>query len=163
MIKFIKHCFDYFKKDKPPKNIFYGFDLSTEYDYLGYSTIKYEFNNETQCLSNVHFFVSKKDLNIRKYHLEDNYFKNHTFIKDDVKLWQINEIDLYYPISDFPSNFLKKYMLKNYGYYWNCDENWWVSNDNSKYKQTQLNQQEKKITQENNVVNLFNKGNNDIL
>lgn len=109
------------------------------------------------------FLLVKKDLNIRKYHLEDNYFKNHTFIKDDVKLWQINEIDLYYPISDFPSNFLKKYMLKNYGYYWNYDENWWVSNDNSKYKQTQLNQQEKKITQENNVVNLFNKGNNDIL
>jgi hypothetical protein len=124
--------FSWWKKRREAKNAskFLGVRLDRNH-YLGYTKISYTGDTKEPIYTcNIHFFVDKNDFTKRRYEYEcenENQFYYHCWMIN-AKLWKLNERELYRPIRDFPSTWLKKYMLDEYNCVWSDDKKWWIDN-----------------------------------
>jgi hypothetical protein len=124
--------FNWWKKRQEARNapIFLGIRLDQNH-YLGYTTIQYS-NSSEKIIStcNVHFFVNKENHSKRyfKYDPDNIDFYNHSWILTVAELWRINEKYLHGPIREFPSKWLKEYMLEEYDAIWSDDKKLWIDN-----------------------------------
>lgn len=137
----------------------HGHNLA-KWNYLGYTRCSY-LNEKREIVSEhpIFLFVSKKDMKRRSYYISSEYVdKNHAFMNKTVKPWAAGEGEIYHLINgteNKPSDFLKEYMLNEYGAEWNSGTNWWDTSDAAKYTAANNKQKrERKIETEpeSNVV-----------
>jgi hypothetical protein len=141
------------------------------YNYLGRSEIHFEYTDaEYKDHASVFFFANKKDNDKRKYVIVPTQshmlprFQSHPWIVKNAELWLVGERSLYDVVRDEPSTFLKDYIAENFdGEVWSNETKWWVSSDKIKYNKAKAKQDKKKekLTEENNVVKLEFKKNDE--
>lgn len=150
---------------------FHGVDLD-EWNYIGATKITVATNTlewgEQQTGSATVFFFSKiDDDDNRKYVIIDHHdrsgrnYKTHPFVIGQADPWRIGETDLYMPVLDRPSRYLKELMFSTFGVVWGVltpTQNWWIKNEDAMYKAATEKQQDNtkpEITQvEENVVSV---------
>ena len=138
----------------------HGHDLS-KWNYLGYTRCSYvDEAGKTTSEYPIFLFASKKDMKRRSYHITSEYAeKSHPYMNRNVKPWAAGEGDIYYLISgdgNYPSDFLKQYMLDTFSTEWDTSTRWWGTNDKAKYNSAQnkqkREQKKKETVTEDNVV-----------
>lgn len=142
--------------------ILHGHDLS-KWHYLGHSNCRYV-NDDGSLLTSypIFLFVSKTDEKRRSYYCSIAA-KTHNFVETYVNTWAAGEGEVYTRIQgeqNYPSDYLKEYMLDRFGAVWDNDTYWWDTNDKAKYDSAKNKQKRKQKTEEdkpavkveNNVV-----------
>ncbi len=139
--------------------ILHGHDLS-KWHYLGYSNCSYINEHKEKITSYpIFLFVSKKDEKRRSYHVSAGG-KTHAFVEKYIQTWAAGESEIYARIQgedNYPSDYLKAYMLDRFSAEWDDETNWWGTTDKAKYKSAQNKQKREKkpkaeTTPETNVV-----------
>ena len=115
----------------------HGHNLA-KWNYLGYTRCTYvDENGNMTGEYPIFLFASKKDMKRRSYHVTSEHVeKSHPYMNKSVKPWATGEGTVYNLISgkgNYPSDFLKQYMLDTFSAEWDNDTNWWGSSDTAKY------------------------------
>lgn len=142
------------------KNL-HGVNLN-EWNYLGRSKIKFVYSNSDAAEeAGVYLFCKVGDIHKRKYVIKPNdagkymcdKFQNHPWISELADLWIIGEKDLYEPVKDEPSKFLKEYMKEHHDSVWSTEELWWVNAVKSVSPPPKTNKKKtNKLSTDDNVV-----------
>lgn len=139
--------------------ILHGHDLS-KWHYLGNSMCSYTNDKKEKIVTYpIFLFVSKTDEKRRSFYCADGA-KTHRFVEMYIKPWAAGEGEVYVRIQgedNYPSDYLKAYMLDKFGAEWDSETNWWGSSDNAKYtsannKQKRERKPKTETTPESNVV-----------
>lgn len=139
------------KKEKariePDVDLFYGHNLE-EWNYVGYTTIYYSYDDgKSKVTADIFFFCDKEDINVRSYYVNEkrriyDSFFDHPWLKN-AELWSVCEREIYDLKFDEPSKWMRDYMLKEYKSAWNKETQWWDITDKSKYEAAKKQQEEK--------------------
>lgn len=132
-----------------------------QWHYLGRSDISFSYlDSAHEDKAYVFFFCSVDDDDIRKYVMvpdnnskyRQDKFDHHPWIINTAELWLAGERNLYDPINNEPSRYLKEKMLEEYSVAWSTEKNWWVSNEDVKYQSAKKSQAKKKPKEEPEVT-----------
>jgi hypothetical protein len=124
-------------KDVDDPIILHKHDLA-RWNYLGYTRCCYtDENGNIQSEYPIFLFASKNDEKRRSYHIDSEYVeKNHPYINKSVKPWAVGEGEIYHLIKhegNYPSDYLKEYMLDRFSAEWDAETHWWSNSDKAKY------------------------------
>ena len=129
----------------------HGHDMA-KWHYLGYTACSYTDTDGTvasECT--VFLFVDKNDDRRRSYSIPtpggDYFDKNHQYVLKSIKPWAAGEGEIWQLINgknNKPSDYLKEFILENYGSEWDSETNWWGSSDAAKYSSASNKQQKRK-------------------
>jgi len=140
-------------KDVDDPVILHGHDLS-KWNYLGYTRCTYV-NEEGKTTGEhpIFLFVSKNNEKRRSYHIAGDVGgyveRTHPYILKSVMPWAAGEGEIYQHINsagNYPSDYLKEYMLDRFGAEWDTETNWWSTNDKAKYNSAQNKQKRERKT-----------------
>lgn len=165
--------FNWFKRNKKSnstevdvddKVILHRHDLS-KWNYLGYTNCRYVDEDGKTLVSYPIFLFSSKTNNKRRSFYCSSGANTHNFIEKYIKPWAAGEKDIYTHIQgkdNYPSDYLKEYMLEHYNSEWDTQTNWWGTSDKAKYnsaqnkqKQDRKNKEDKpQVKVEDNVVSV---------
>lgn len=149
------------------KAMLHGHDLS-KWNYLGYTRCSYidDYGNTTGEYP-IFLFADKKNDKRRSYYISGDISeyvdKNHKCVNKYIKTWASGEGEIYQRIqgeNNYPSDYLKQYMLEHYKVEWDSSTNWWGTSDKAKYTAAQNKQKKEHNTteaptkSENNVVSV---------
>lgn len=128
-------------REPEDKVILHGHDLD-KWNYLGFTRCTYvDENGNTTSEYPIFLFVSKNDMKRRSYHITSEHVeKNHPYMNKNVKPWAVGEGEIYHLINgagNYPSDYLKEYMLDRFGAEWDTETNWWGTTDKAKYNSAQ--------------------------
>lgn len=128
-------------RDPEDKVILHGHDLA-KWNYLGFTRCTYvDQNGNLKSEHTIFLFVSKNDEKRRSYYLASEYVeKDHPYVNNHVKPWAVGEGEIYHLIKgegNYPSDYLKEYMLERFKCEWNTDTKWWGTSDDAKYTSAQ--------------------------
>ena len=141
------------------KIILHEHDLA-KWNYLGYTNCRYiDDAGKTLVSYPIFLFASKNNDKRRSYHCSSGA-KDHTYVEKTVKPWAAGEGNIYSIVSgkdNYPSDYLKAYMLEHYSREWDNETKWWGQSDKAKYESAQTKQKKQRkhkveTQTENNVV-----------
>jgi hypothetical protein len=127
-------------KDVDDPVILHDHDL-TKWNYLGYTRCTY-INEEGKTTGEypIFLFVSKNNEKRRSYHIAGDdggsVERSHPYIQKSIKPWSVGEGEIYHRINgegNYPSDYLKEYILDKFDAEWDEESNWWGTSDKAKY------------------------------
>ncbi len=132
--------------------ILHEHDLA-KWNYLGYTRCCYiDENGNIQSEYPIFLFASKDDEKRRSYYIDSEYVeKNHQYVNKSVKPWAVGEGEIYHLIKgegNYPSDYLKEYMLDRFSAEWDAETNWWGTSDKAKYNSAQTKQKRERKPKE---------------
>ena len=138
--------------------ILHGHDLS-KWHYLGNSSCHYTDKGKKISTYPIFLFVSKTNDKRRSFYISPAA-KTHSFVERFIQPWAAGEGEVYVRIQgedNYPSDYLKAYMLDRFSAEWDDEAHWWGSSDKAKYnsannKQKRERKSKPKTETENNVV-----------
>lgn len=147
------------KKNRIPvleeKVLLHGHDLS-KWNYLGYTHCSYaDEDGNTTSEYPIFLFADKKNDKRRSYYISGDISgyvdKNHKYVNKYIKTWASGEGEIYQRIqgeNNYPSEYLKQYMLEHYKSEWDSTTNWWGTSDKAKYTAAQNRQKKDRKSKE---------------
>ncbi len=102
----------------------HGHDMSV-WHYLGQVNLGYgEVDHPT------FMFCRKDNTDIRSYTITgyqvEEVRRYHGYVTKHLEPWRFGEAEVYFYVKDLPSNWLKNYMIKEFGCSWDVGKKWWV-------------------------------------
>jgi hypothetical protein len=130
-----------------------GHDLR-KWNYLGYTRCSYISEaGDTTSVYPIFLFVSKNNHKRRSYYVAGDaggyVEKSHQYINRTVKPWAAGEGEIYHIIQgkeNYPSDYLREYMLEHFNSEWDTTTNWWGTSDKAKYNSAQNKQKRERKT-----------------
>ena len=137
------------------KAMLHGYDLSI-WNYLGYTVCSYvDSRGNTISEYPIFLFADKKNNKRRSYYIQGDSTKtvdaSHVYVNKNIKPWKAGEGEIFTYISgkgNYPSDYLKQYMLEHYKVEWDSSTNWWGTSDKAKYTAAQNKQKKEHNTTE---------------